>query len=51
MLKTVNVNLKFVLFDLHLSLNTLNEMLLDRLRLHRREEFWEIFSEVISQMK
>ena len=43
--------LYFILFDLHFSLNAVDEILIDRLWLHRRERFWKIFSEVIIQMK
>ena len=50
-LKAVDVNLHFVLFDLDLSLDALDEMLVDGLQFHCRKRFWEIFSEVINQVK
>lgn len=50
MLKTVDINLEFILFDLDFSLNALDEILVDGLWLHRGERLWQIFSEVINQM-
>ena len=51
MLKAVNGYLQFVLLELDLSLNGLDEILVDGLELRPGERFWEILSELINLME